>query len=69
MKNKQFIVPPVTPENCKWVTDKLLERNPTFLSQDGRSESERLAPEHLFEIMLTVWVRAHGRPVPTLPFP
>jgi hypothetical protein len=44
-------IPKPTDENCKWVTSKLLGRNPNLWTD--------LKPEHVFKIMLTVWIAAH----------
>jgi hypothetical protein len=53
----KYKIPEPTEENCKWVTDKLLARNPSFLTD--------LKPEHVFQAMLGVWIGAHGRLVET----
>jgi hypothetical protein len=49
----KYAIPEPTEENCKWVTDKLLHRNPNLLSD--------LKPEHVFQAMLEVWIGAHGK--------
>ena len=49
-------VPPPTLEQCKWVTDMLLERNKQFLHQlaDGS-----VPPEQFLLNAITVWIGAH----------
>jgi len=57
-----------TEEECKWVTDNLIERNPNLFVnirknnqvQDTNENHEHLTPAQLVQAVIGVYIGSHG---------